>query len=145
MSALNIHERPSEDHPAGAVKIRYAYPGGSSALTVTAGWSTRKTLTFHTNGGTLDGYEDPILEFENKSEIDIPGAVPIKEGKTFLGWFADEVLTESVESYRDIEMGSDRYDFHVYAAWEQETDTRIPMAIPPVTSARTTTAPEPRS
>ena len=119
------YEMPSEDHPAGAVKIRYAYPGGSSALTVTAGWSTGKTLTFHTNGGTLEGYEDPILEFENKSEIDIPGAVPIKEGKTFLGWFADPELTEPVESYRDIEMGSDLYDYHVYAAWEQETDTRF--------------------
>ena len=126
------YKRVSEEYPNGAAGIPHRYGEGTTAsVTVKAFWSWGGTLTFHTDGGTLGGLTDPVMEFDLTSsgvkKIDIASQIPEKPGCTFIGWYSDEARTNKVESYADIDFDlspSDQEDYiyHLYAKWENRVD-----------------------
>ncbi|MBQ9827154.1 MAG: DUF4214 domain-containing protein, partial [Lachnospiraceae bacterium] len=121
-------ERVSEEYPNGAAGIPCMYdPGIEASLTIAAYWSPGGTITYHTNGGKLDGIEDPVKEFDltssGRKKVDISAAVPARTGKIFKGWYSDEALTQKVDSYADIDSNTNPsepgdYIYHLYAKWE---------------------------
>ena len=71
------------------------------------GGTTYYTLHYESNGGTA--YEDTRHASGTVVELD---KIPVREGYTFTGWYADEDLTEPVTS---VQMTSSKT---VYAGWE---------------------------
>lgn len=64
--------------------------------TVYAKWTpVDYTLTFETNGGS--GVDSVIGNIES-APIDLTKYVPTKDGYTFVGWYADEALTQAITS-----------------------------------------------
>jgi uncharacterized repeat protein (TIGR02543 family) len=71
---------------------------------------TYYTLTYVTNGGT----DYPAERYPARTTVTLD-KVPVREGHSFTGWYADEALTEPIT---DIRMTSHRT---VYAGWEAST------------------------
>lgn len=78
-------------------------------LTFTAQYreTSKYTLHYESNGGTK--YDDEVYKGGDKVEL---GKVPVRDGYTFTGWYADKELTKPVTS---VEM---RADTTVYAGWK---------------------------
>ena len=72
------------------------------------GTTTRYTLTYDSNGGTP--YDPEQYTRNTVVELD---KVPVREGYTFTGWYADEELTERID---EITMNRNKT---VYAGWEK--------------------------
>lgn len=92
------------------------------------------TVTFNTNGGTIDGRENPTYEFSKDDDIffDIGAYVPVREGCTFLGWCFKpsayyDSLIEDTSNYQWMSnaSGSSSYDMQLYAKWAEETDEEL--------------------
>lgn len=66
-------------------------------------------LTFDTNGGSKI---DTITEWEYTT-IDLDDYIPERDGYRFVGWYADEELTEAIDEVYLLE------DTTVYAKWER--------------------------
>lgn len=84
----------------------------SGEMEVYAKWSVivnYYTLTYVSNGGTE--YAPERYVYGTVVELD---KVPVREGYAFTGWFADETLTEKIDSIRM------NYFKTVYAGWEKE-------------------------
>lgn len=74
--------------------------GGSSS-------TTKYTLTYDTNGG-----EDmKATRHEKNTTVNLSKKIPTRDGYTFVGWFADEALTEPIDSVKMTKNTT------VYAAW----------------------------
>ncbi len=89
------------------------------------------TVTFHPNGGTIDGKESAIYEIDPESEtvFDIGKCVPVREGYTFLGWclkpsaYYDSLITDTT-TYNWMR-GIGRLDIQLYAKWAEESDEEL--------------------
>lgn len=79
----------------------------SEDLTLTAQWAACYTLRYESNGGT--SYPDEQYTSGMTVVLD---KIPIREGYTFTGWYADEELTQKLER---IEITGSKT---VYAGWE---------------------------
>ncbi|MBQ5441758.1 MAG: fibronectin type III domain-containing protein, partial [Firmicutes bacterium] len=124
---------PCEDFPCGATSFSPIYEEGTSASeTVSAGWSNgdwhTSTFRYVTNGGTINGVQDPIVEFDAartpdeyapavRSDIDL-SVVPVKSGSVFEGWYLDEELTQPISSYSELPYGSGTNIYRAYAKWK---------------------------
>lgn len=86
------------------------------------------TLTYVSNGGTE--YAPERYVYGTVVELD---KVPVREGYAFTGWFADETLTEKIDSIRM------NYFKTVYAGWEKE---KAEFTLTYVSSGGTEYAPE---
>lgn len=74
--------------------------GGGSSV-------TKYTLTYDTNGG-----EDmKATRHEKNTTVNLSKKIPTRDGYTFVGWFADEALTEPITSVKMTKNTT------VYAAW----------------------------
>ena len=71
------------------------------------GTTTRYTLHYESNGGT----EYDSERYTRNTEVRLE-KVPVREGYTFTGWYADKDLTEKIST---IKMTSNKT---VYAGWE---------------------------
>lgn len=90
------------------------------------------TVTFNTNGGTINGKENQTFEFSKDGEtfFDIGNYVPEREGYNFLGWCykpsADsDSLIEDTSNYNWVDKatdstGSGGYDKQLYAKWQEK-------------------------
>lgn len=94
------------------------------------------TVTFHSNGGTIEDKESVIHELDTKSEtfFDIGDYVPKREGYHFLGWcsypsVSDDSLIENTDNYDWVSkwvsdwnngLVKNKYDIQLYAKWEKE-------------------------
>ena len=67
------------------------------------------TLHYVSNGGT--SYDDETYAPDTEVDLD---KVPVRDGYTFTGWYADEELTQKIE---EVTMDSDKT---VYAGWEKD-------------------------
>lgn len=77
---------------------------------------TRYTLTYHSNGGTTYPNERHV-----SGTVVALDKVPVKDGYTFAGWFADEALTEKITS---VTMNKNK---DVYAGWNYITRPEHPI------------------
>lgn len=135
---------PCEDFPCGATSFSPIYEEGTSASeTVSAGWSNgdwhTSTFRYVTNGGTINGVQDPIVEFDAartpdeyapavRSDIDL-SIVPVKSGSVFEGWYLDEELTQPISSYSDLPYGSGTNIYRAYAKWGDGSSPVTPADI----------------
>ena len=124
---------PCKDFPCGATSFSPIYEEGTSASeTVNAGWSTgdwhTSTFTYMTNGGTIDGVQNPIIEFDAastpdeyapavRSNIDL-SVVPVKSGSVFEGWYSDEELTQPISSSSVLPYRTSTNIYRTYAKWK---------------------------
>ncbi len=106
---------------SGSIGFNYYFiykTGGATTYTSTSNYvlafsatyylSAVYTLSFETNGGS----EIRSTVKNVNTEVDLSNYVPTRLGATFAGWYADEALTEPIESITLTE------DATVYAAWE---------------------------
>lgn len=116
LSLLNLNSSTSllDDTAAGAIS-------GSTSISVTftvnpaggggggggSSSTTKYTLTYDTNGG-----EDmKATRHEKNTTVNLSKKIPTRDGYTFVGWFADEALTEPITSVKMTKNTT------VYAAW----------------------------
>lgn len=90
------------------------------------------TVTFNTNGGTINGKENPTYEFSRNGTtfFDIGSYVPERKGYNFLGWCykstADsDSLIEDTSNYDWVDKATDLngfmgYDKQLYAKWQEK-------------------------
>ncbi len=99
----------------GDYKTDYASAFDKVALTVNSGDTTPDyyRLTFDTNGGS----EVASIRRAEYSTIDLSNYKPTREGYEFIGWYADENLTEKITSIRLTRNTT------VYAGWEENPST----------------------
>lgn len=89
--------------------------GGGSGSTS----STRYTLTYDSNGGTVY----PAEKYPNRTTVKLD-KVPMRDGWVFDGWYLDKELTEHVE---EVTM---RRNITVYAKWVRaEVETDVPAQL----------------
>ena len=86
------------------------YENGTLTVEKVPVTSSYYTLTFETNGGNALS----AIRKLSGSAVDLSKYVPVREGYTFLGWYADEELTEAVTSIRM------NRNTTVYAAWQKD-------------------------
>ena len=103
-----IFENVQADHSIRVVFEKTATPGGGGNSGGGGGGTPSYTLTYESNGGTK--YEDESYPRGTVVELD---KVPVREGYTFTGWYADEELTELIT---EIKMTGNKT---VYAGWER--------------------------
>jgi len=117
------------DTSKGAVTraVTYTYSfhrsggGGGRSDGSTNGKTTCRTLHYESNGGTV--YKD---ETYSSGAVVSLNKVPVREGYTFTGWYADKKLAQKIDS---IAMKKNRT---VYAGWEKHVQTpslRIPALL----------------
>ena len=89
-----------------------------------------QTVTFHPNGGTIEGKQTVTYEINKTGEetvFDISQYVPVREGYTFIGWctkpsaYYDSLVTDT-GSYA---WTGNQWDVHLYAKWAEETDEEL--------------------
>lgn len=72
------------------------------------------TLTYVSNGGTE--FDPEVYDKGEDAGDEIRKKIPEREGFEFIGWFADEALTDPIENDEKFIMNQDRI---VYAGWEK--------------------------
>ena len=105
-------QTPNTD-PNGITRdVTYVYRFGSTGGGSSSGHSTRYTLHYESNGGTV--YKDERYSSGTTVTLD---KAPVRESYTFTGWYADKALTDKITN---VKMTSNKT---VYAGW---TATNVP-------------------
>ena len=89
-------------------------------VTVTANYTSGKTLEFVLDGGTLEGISDSyIVEISDDTVLGsvINAYTPRKKNSTFVGWYSDSELTNRIEDATEVDCSSSNTE--VYAKWEE--------------------------
>ena len=100
-------QTPNTDPNGITGDVTYVYRFGSTGGGSSSGHSTRFTLHYESNGGTV--YKDERYSSGTKVTLD---KTPTRESYTFTGWYADKALTQKITS---VTMNGDKT---VYAGWE---------------------------
>ena len=91
------------------------------------------TITFHGNGGTIDGKEQITYELDQESDnfFDIGKYVPKRKGYTFLGWcykptaYYDSLIKDT-SNYDWVRKCTDNgFDRNLYAKWAEDSDEEL--------------------
>lgn len=93
-------------------------PDGQSQMLIAYLLPKSYTVTFETNGGSLNGNTMYIHTWSFATQL--PQLEPTREGYKFLGWYADEALTQPVTP--DVISADVAEDITYYAKWEQVMD-----------------------
>ena len=105
-------QTPNTDPNGITGDVTYVYRFGSTGGGSSSGHSTRFTLHYESNGGTV--YKDERYSSGTKVTLD---KTPIRESYTFTGWYADKALTDKITN---VKMTGNKT---VYAGW---TATNVP-------------------
>lgn len=76
-----------------------------------AKWLKQKTITYHTNGGTLP--DNAVTSYQEGTFCEL--AEPTKTKYTFAGWYLDQNLTQPIDIIDDTIMGN----LNLYAKWNK--------------------------
>ena len=91
------------------------------------------TVTFHGNGGTIDGKDQITYELDQESDdfFDIGKYIPKREGYTFLGWcykptaYYDSLIKDT-SNYDWVRKCTDNgFDRNLYAKWAEDSDEEL--------------------
>ena len=105
-------QTPNTDPNGITGDVTYVYRFGSTGGGSSSGHSTRFTLHYESNGGTV--YKDERYSSGTKVTLD---KTPTRESYTFTGWYADKALTDKITN---VKMTGNKT---VYAGW---TATNVP-------------------
>ena len=105
-------QTPNTDPNGITGDVTYVYRFGSTGGGSSSGHSTRYTLHYESNGGTV--YKDERYSSGTKVTLD---KTPTRESYTFTGWYADKALTDKITN---VKMTGNKT---VYAGW---TATNVP-------------------
>lgn len=107
---------PTEENPRVEVyfntKWEYSEDGGVQEGDDEEEGPTRYILNFQTNGGS----KIEVMSAVSGTTVDLTKYIPEREGYEFAGWYADESLTEKIDS---VKMTGSKT---VYAAWNPFKD-----------------------
>ena len=105
-------QTPNTDPNGITGDVTYVYRFGNTGGGSSSGHSTRYTLHYESNGGTV--YKDERYSSGTKVTLD---KTPTRESYTFTGWYADKALTDKITN---VKMTGNKT---VYAGW---TATNVP-------------------